>query len=136
MFDVTMRSFDGAEMCEIVGLYILDELSLLFGKDYVGLYRDDGLLLLKSNSGRIADLTRKKLHQTFDKFGLKITVEVSHQSVNFLENRIIIHSISVAAQTIHPQSSSTYPNQLTKESSNFLPTKTHLTRLHIFIKTP
>ena len=63
MFDVTMGSFDGAEICELVGLYILDELSLLFGKDYVGLYRDDGLLLLKSNSGRIANLTRKKLHQ-------------------------------------------------------------------------
>ena len=97
MFDVTMGSFDGAEICELVGLYILDELSLLFGKDYVGLYRDDGLLLLKSNSGRIADLTRKKLHQTFDKFGLKITVEVSHQSVNFLDI-----TLNLADGSYHP----------------------------------
>ena len=81
MFDVTMRSFDGTEICELVGLYILHELSSLFGKDYVGLRRDDCLLLLNSNSGRVAYLTRKKLRQTFGDFGLKITVEVSSGQV-------------------------------------------------------
>ena len=32
-FDVTMGSYDGAEVCEIVGLFILDMLSNLFKKN-------------------------------------------------------------------------------------------------------
>ena len=32
-FDVTMGSFDGAEICEIVGIYLLDKLSNLLGKE-------------------------------------------------------------------------------------------------------
>ena len=47
-FDVTMRSFDGAEICKIVGLYLLDKLSNLLGKENVGLYRDDGLAAINS----------------------------------------------------------------------------------------
>ena len=85
MFDVTMGSFDGAEVCELVGLFILNELSITFGKDRVGLYRDDGLILLKGTRGRLADQTRKKLHHLFEQFDLKITAEVSHQTVNFLD---------------------------------------------------
>ena len=59
MFDVTMGSFDGAEVCELVGLFILNELSITFGKDRVGLYRDDGLILLKGTRGRLADQTKR-----------------------------------------------------------------------------
>ena len=32
-FDVTMGSYDGAEVCELVGLYILDILTKEFGPD-------------------------------------------------------------------------------------------------------
>ena len=35
MFDVTMGSFDGAEICELVGLFILNVLSQKFGKEYI-----------------------------------------------------------------------------------------------------
>ena len=38
-----MGSFDGAELCELVGLYLLSKLETLLGKPAVGLYRDDGL---------------------------------------------------------------------------------------------
>ena len=40
-FDMTMGIYDGAETCEIVGLYILSQLQHL--EINVGLYRDDGL---------------------------------------------------------------------------------------------
>ena len=42
-FDVTMGSFDGAEICELVGVYILKVLGEKCGKEKVGLYKDDGL---------------------------------------------------------------------------------------------
>ena len=46
MFDVTVGSFDGAEVCELIGLFLLNNLSERYGKSNVGLYRDDGLVLL------------------------------------------------------------------------------------------
>ena len=35
-FDVTMGSYDGAEMCELAGLFMLNELSKKFDKDSIG----------------------------------------------------------------------------------------------------
>ena len=58
-FDVTMGSFDGAEICELVGLYILYILSTKYGKDLNGLYRDDGLACFENISGPQADRIRK-----------------------------------------------------------------------------
>ena len=42
-FDVTMGSFDGTELCELVGLCILHILGGKYAKHRIGLYRDDGL---------------------------------------------------------------------------------------------
>ena len=39
LFDVTIGSFDGAEICELVGLFILNHLGKRFGKENIGLYR-------------------------------------------------------------------------------------------------
>ena len=59
-------------------------LSEKFGKDNVGLYRDDGLILVPNTSGKFADKSRKELHAIFNHFGLKITADVSNQTVNFI----------------------------------------------------
>ena len=40
-FDVTMGSWDGAEVCDIVGMYLLSQISDI--NLNIGLYRDDGL---------------------------------------------------------------------------------------------
>ena len=46
-----MGSFDGAECCELIGLYMLNKLTegkhSLFNKGSLGLYRDDGLAVIK-----------------------------------------------------------------------------------------
>ena len=85
LFDVTMGSFDGAEICELVGLFILNHLGQKFGKQNIGLYRDDGLAILKNKSARLADKTRKELHKVFEQFDLKITAEANLHVVNFLD---------------------------------------------------
>ena len=94
LFDVTMGSFDGAEVCELVGLFILNSLAIKYGKECVGLYRDDGLLLLRGTSARLADKARKDLHHIFDEFQLKITAEITYQSVNFLDITLNLHDES------------------------------------------
>ena len=80
-FDVPMGSFDGAEVCELIGLYLLHKLTngvnTLFEKSKVGLYRDDGLALIKINQGgRTAERQIKPiLNKIFNSEGLKITVD-------------------------------------------------------------
>ena len=43
-FDVTRGILDGAETCEVLGLYILHKLGEKYEKETIGLYRDDSLL--------------------------------------------------------------------------------------------
>ena len=47
LFDVTMSRNDGAEICELVGLFTLNHLGKKFGKENIGLHRDDGLAIIK-----------------------------------------------------------------------------------------
>jgi len=85
LFDVTMGSFDGAEVCELVGLYLLDKLSLLTGKGSTGLYRDDGLSAIRGSSARQLDKLRKDITELFKKEGLSITIEINLQATDFLD---------------------------------------------------
>jgi hypothetical protein len=80
-----MGSFDGAEICELVCLFILNHLRKRFGKENIGLYRDDGLAIIKSKSARLLDKTRKELQKIFEQFDLKITAEAKLNVVNFLD---------------------------------------------------
>ena len=60
-FDVTMGSFDGAEVCELVGIFILCFLAKLINKNDCGLYTDDGLLILRNVNGQQTDQIRKNI---------------------------------------------------------------------------
>ena len=85
-FDVTMGSYDGAELCELVGIYILHELGKTYGLEISGLYRDDGLQCNRITSGRILERMKKDIIKLFkDKFGLRITIETNLKIVNFLD---------------------------------------------------
>ena len=83
-FDVTMGSYDGAEVCELVGLFLLSKLAKRFPSKSIGLYRDDGLSAQKL-SGPEADRARKDLHKIFGDHGLKITVEMNLEQTDFLD---------------------------------------------------
>ena len=85
-FDVTMGSFDGAALCELVGLYILHILGAKYGKHRIGLYRDDGLACFGYTSGPQADRIRKDFIKIFkEDFNLSITCETNLKAVNFLD---------------------------------------------------
>ena len=84
-FDVAMGSFDGAEICELVGLFLLYQLSDLFGKAYVGLYRDDGLSVLRNTSSPEADKMRKVVVQFFQKHALSVTIDTNLTQTDFLD---------------------------------------------------
>ena len=58
-FDVTMGAYDGAEVCELVGTFILHQLASKYNKDNIGLYRDDGLAAFKDTSGPQSERIKK-----------------------------------------------------------------------------
>ena len=79
-----MGSYDGAEVCELIGLFVLEKLKDRFGYD-IGLYRNDGLATLNTRSGRLNDKARKDLEHIFNDFGLNITVLTNQLQTNFLD---------------------------------------------------
>ena len=85
MFDVTMGSFDGAEVCELVGTFLLHHLSKRIEQSNIGLYRDDGLAVLKDTPGTAADRAKKDVVKIFKSFGLKVTIDVNIKVTNFLD---------------------------------------------------
>ena len=85
MFDITMGSFDGAEVCELVGLFLLNGLCNKYGVNNIGLYRDDGLGILKNKSGPQADRVRKDITKHFKNHGLNITIQTNLKIVNYLD---------------------------------------------------
>ncbi len=89
-FDVTMGSWDGAETCELVGLYLLSKIGSIIPEQCVGLYRDDGLALIENANGPMMDRIRKDLHKCFKDEGLKIKVDINMQTVDFLDTTLNI----------------------------------------------
>ena len=84
-FDVTMGSYDGAEVCELVGLFILCGLGNTYGKECIGLCRDDGLVVFKNISGPQAERIRKDITSHFKNNGLNITMQTNLKIVNYLD---------------------------------------------------
>ena len=84
-FGVTIGSFDGAEICELVGIHILSLLSNKLDKQSTGLYRDDGLVLLRNTSKQKTDRIRKDITEIFQNAGFKIEIKTSLHIVDFLD---------------------------------------------------
>ena len=83
---MTMGSFDSAELCELVGLYILYILGEKYGKHRIGWYSDDGLACFGNTSGPQADRIRKEVIKIFkEDFDLSIICETNLKALNFLD---------------------------------------------------
>ena len=44
LFDVTLGPYDGTEVCELIGKFLLDKISVKYDKNSPGLYRDNSTL--------------------------------------------------------------------------------------------
>ena len=87
-----MGSYDGAEVCELVGLLILDKLGHKYNVKDIGLYRDDGLSVFKNVNGSQAERTRKEITKIFKELNLNITIECNKKVVNFLDVTLDLNS--------------------------------------------
>ena len=50
MFNVTIETYDGAEVCELVGIFSLDKISVNYDKNSIGLYHDNELSVFKNST--------------------------------------------------------------------------------------
>ena len=85
LFDVTMGSLDGAEVCEPLGLFVLHQLSHVITSSAMGLYRDDGLAILRNTPGPGVELFRKTILKTFQQQGLQVTADANMIDTDFLD---------------------------------------------------
>ena len=89
MFNMTKGSFDGAETCEFMGLYILSKLKDLEMK--LWLYRYDGLGVT-CKTRRQTDILKKKICNVFNDLGLRVTIDVNSKVVDFLDVTLDLNS--------------------------------------------
>ena len=120
-FDVTMGAYDGAEICELIGLYLLSIISNSYNKDDIGLYRDDGLSVFQNISGPQADRIKKHFHAIFKKNGLCLEIECNLKIVNYLEVSLDLNTGTFKPyrkpndETIYVNAESNHPPNIIKQ---------------------
>ena len=84
-FDIPMGSFHGAELCDLVGLGILQRLRDEIPNGMFGLYRDDGLEIINAASPSEHERLSKTIRSLFSDIGFQITIETGGITTNFLD---------------------------------------------------
>ena len=84
LFDAVMGAYDGAEVCELVGTFLLEKISEICNKCDIGLYRDDGLAVFRNKSGTHLEKIKKELQRLFKEYDLEIIAESNQKIVNYL----------------------------------------------------
>ena len=82
-FDITVRTYDGAEVCELIGIFMFSLLSKHINKNHIELYRNDGLAILKNNSRTEAEKFKKKFQKLFKEKHIDIIVQYNFKITNF-----------------------------------------------------
>ena len=84
-FDVAMDSYDGAEICELVGIHLLSLLGNTIDKKDCGLYRSDSLIILRNINGQKTEQIRKPVIKIFNYIGFKIEVKSNLKTVHCVD---------------------------------------------------
>ena len=79
-----MGSADGAETCELIGTFLLNQLNRIIPKHEIGIYRDDGLAIVRKNP-KEAERIKTELFRKFNEYGLEITAEANATKVDYLD---------------------------------------------------
>ena len=85
LFDVSMDAYDGAEVCELIGIFLLNLLGRQYDTKNIVLYRGDGLSIFKNCSGPQMEKLKKHLQKIFKNNGLDVIIECNMKVVNYLD---------------------------------------------------
>ena len=74
-----------AEICEMVGLFLLHHFSQFIGKNNIGLYRDKGLAIFDNAFNSSLECTRKRSIALFKDHSLKVTTKCNLMKTDFFD---------------------------------------------------
>ena len=80
-----MGAYDGAEVCELVGIYLQYLLSKSYDKNDYGLYRDDGLAIFSNINGQKAEKIKKDFQRIFKENHLDLVISCNMKIANYLD---------------------------------------------------
>ena len=80
-----MGSYDGVEVCKLVGTFILSKLGNIIGKKNTGLYCDNGLVVLRNMNARETDKMRNIIIKMFKGVGFQLETKTNLKKVEFLD---------------------------------------------------
>ena len=81
-----MDAYDGAEVCELIGIFILSLLSKHINKNHIGLNRDESLAILKNISDPEAEKLKKKLQKLLKVNDLDVIIQCNLKITNYLRH--------------------------------------------------
>ena len=85
LFEVTMFAYDGAEVCEHVGSFLVYALSLKYNKTNIGFYKDDRLAVFRNVSSTHCKKIKKEFQKLFWQHGSKLIIKCNIKIVDFLD---------------------------------------------------
>ena len=118
-FDVTMGSFDGAEACDLVGLFLLSKLQHLPIK--VGAYRDDVLAVCSLTPFQV-EKVKQEVVEVFQQYDLKVKAIANTKVANFLDvtldlnNKVHRPYMKPGTQLEYVHVNSNHPRHVTKHA--------------------
>ena len=78
------RGIDGAEVCELIGSFLIYQLSNKYKKKNIGLNKDDGLAVFKTKSGPKAERVKVDFQKTFWENDLTIVIKCNLKIGDYL----------------------------------------------------
>ena len=125
-FDVTMGRYDGTELCELIGKYIQSLSINILSKDNMGLYRDNGLFILRKINKQQIERVWKKIISIFKNIDFKIEIVTNLTEVDFLDvilnwenNTYRLHK-KPNDKLIYIDVSSNHPSQIEKQLTKII----------------
>ena len=94
-FDVSIESYDGAEICERIGCVLLYSINKIMDPSSHGLYHNDGLIIVDRNRPKKCDGIRKRLYKLFDEFRLRLDIRTDLKITDYLDVTLNLYSGTV-----------------------------------------
>ena len=91
-FDVAMGVFKEAEVCELVGNFLLHKLSEKYERNNLAPYRDDGLAIFKNVNGSDSEKIKKYFCKLFLDHDLELMIQCNRKVVNFVDVTFILEN--------------------------------------------
>ena len=113
--------YDGAEVCELAGCYILNQLSTTMRKEIVRLYCNDSLGIMKEMSGPEIERKQKRMIKIFKDCVLNITIKTNLTAVDFLDIHLNLRDNTYqpyrkpSSELIYISKSSNHPKDMIKD---------------------